>query len=147
MSEENKVLGITMPEDVQVEGSNLTVPTNADIEKQVSERNPIEAAATLFEFYFPIYRNCLHRLSNKQLRRLLSALIEVPLNGKEYKILDKTELEVYRIADRLLQAKWSMMLFTLMQHNEELRQATEEVETPNELKIGDQALTTESKGE
>lgn len=121
---------VTNPVEVEKELLNKVAA-----EKEAAiQRNPEDVAAAMFSMYFPIFHNVTKKLSNKQLRRILNALVEVPLNGKEYKMLKKDEKEVFQIGSALLESKWQMMLYALQKHHEELtaKQAEETKETPNE---------------
>jgi hypothetical protein len=133
MSEEAKSPEVEIkPEEIQLKIAE------AETQEPPVQRHPAEGAAAMFGLYFPIFKNLLLRLSNKQLRRLLSALVEVPLNGDKYKALEEAERQVYLIGDKLLQAKWSMILYTLMEHQAELEAAKNVVdEANNQLSISE----------
>lgn len=133
MSETNK------PQEELTTENKLELKTDP-VPQPVPESHPVDGAAALFQMYFPLYKNVLWKLSNKQLRRLLSALIEVPLNGKAYKMLEKEERQVYMIADKLLQAKWSMMLYTMVEQDQEAQAKKEQEEKL--LMVGDQTTPT-----
>jgi HD superfamily phosphohydrolase len=122
MAEHNESnLQISVEEQVEAQ----TELTPAELEKELLEQklaeatakhNPEDVAAQLWTLYWPIYKNVVNRLSNKQLKRLLTNIIEVGLEDKKYHLVDKDEKQVYSIAMNLLNAKWQMMLHTLSQH-------------------------------
>jgi len=89
-------------------------------EEQASNVPPEETAAKLWTLYWPLYRSAVNNMSNKQMRRVMKALIEVPLNSKEYKLMSKEEKQVFAIGTNLLEAKWQMMLHTLSKHHQKI---------------------------
>ena len=87
--------------------------------------SPTEAAATMFYMYLPKYKQLVDTLSNKQARRVLKALVEVPLQNADYKHPTEEEKTAFLIGDRLLQAKFVMMLETLSQSAQLAQQESE----------------------
>jgi len=71
-----------------------------------------DVAAQLFQLYHPMFTNIVAKLSNKQLRRVINALIKYPIEMENYKPKDENENNAYLIGDRLLQSKYVMMIFT-----------------------------------
>lgn len=112
--------------------------------KEVAEERkeaPEDVFAGMFHTFVPILKQVLPKLSKKQMRRVLNAVIEVPLNDKPYKILDKDERDVYNLVDRLLIAKYAMVLKVLTdRYNEEKKSELEKIES-------DLTLTDEQKKE
>lgn len=112
--------------------------------KEVAEERkeaPEDVFAGMFHTFVPILKQVLPKLSKKQMRRVLNAVIEVPLNDKPYKILDKDERDVYNLVDRLLIAKYAMVLKVLTdRYNEEKKGELEKIEA-------DSTLTDEQKKE
>ncbi len=82
-------------------------------EQQIMNGSTEDIAAQLFYLYSPKFKQGIVRLSNKALRRLLSALIDYNFNDKEYNHTTDLENSLFQIADRLLQAKYVMMLTVL----------------------------------
>jgi hypothetical protein len=94
-------------------------------EQQAFNRSPEDVAAGLFSTYWPIFSDSLDIIGKKSLKRIIRFLIETPLNEKEYKFFDKKERQIVAIAERLLQAKWEMMLHTLMKAEQEKQLETQ----------------------
>lgn len=97
--------------------------------------DPGESAAMVFHMYKPEYLKRIHRLSSKQMRRLLVKLVEYPLNEKELKGFSGIENETFLLGDAMLQSKFIMMQQTYMEGAEELVKAQNELlfgETPFE---------------
>jgi len=86
------------------------------LQRATTDYDPFEAAAKIFTMFLPQFRMLVRSMSNRQLRRLVMALIEVPLQKKDYKHPTKEEQAAFMVGDRLLQAKWAMMLQTLEEH-------------------------------
>lgn len=114
------------------------------IEKDTTQYDPMEAAAKIFSTFLPQYQHLVRRLSNRQARRLLNALIEVPLQKKDYKHPTKEERAAFMLGDRLLQAKWTMMLVTLEQHARQQAEARANEAPPGAVPIEDLNIPTGS---
>jgi hypothetical protein len=109
---------------------DLTTLTPEQVEQQLIKEqqptfDPMDASAHVFQSYLPKYKQVVAQLSNKQARRVLNALIEVPLNEKPYKHNSQLEKAAFLLGDRLLQARWTMQLGVLQQ--DAIKQAAEEV--------------------
>lgn len=94
---------------------------------------PFEAAATMFGLYAPKFEQHLKEMSTGELRRLINALVQYPLNEKEF-INDSQRLRTgFALGQALLEAKWVMITQTFMQQmqQEQLRES-EETQTTNE---------------
>lgn len=89
-----------------------------------NQQDPVNLAATLFTIYLPRFQNLVGTLSSRALRRVLCALIEVPLNQSEFNHSTQQEKDCFAIGDRLLQAKWIMIQQAFMDNSKELHQAT-----------------------
>ena len=95
---------------------------------------PFEAAATMFGLYAPKFERLIKTLSTGELRRLLNGLVQYPLNDKEF-INDSDSLRsAFSLGQTLLEAKWVMMMHSLMEEeSKRLQQKTEET-NKNEAK-------------
>lgn len=94
-----------------------------------------ESASTLFTLYFPKFCELLDQLPAKALRRLLKAIIAVPLIDAKPNLNRPEERTAYAIAERLTEAKMVITLEVLYEHHKQLQDATS---TPTE----DAACTT-----
>src|SRR5580658_1721976 len=114
---------VTHPDSVSV--PITTDPLEAELallkqkEQEQMARSPEDVAAKLFATYWPMFRDSLDIVGKKSLKKIIRFLIETPLNEKEYKFFDKKEKQIVAIGERLLQAKWEMMLHTLMKVEQE----------------------------
>jgi|LakMenEpi03Aug12_release.lakeMendotaPanAssembly.Ray.scaffolds.fasta_scaffold1829877_1 hypothetical protein len=97
------------------ETTNPTLPLGGS-------QDPFEAAATMFGLYAPKFELQLKTLSTGQLRRLANALVQYPLNEKEFINEDKNLREAFSVGQSLLEAKWLMTMHTLMQHEQKMFQ-------------------------
>ncbi len=99
-------------------------------------QNPEDLHAQMFYLYAPIFKRHLEHLNKKALIRLISSLIEVPLNEKEIKLRSKVEQNAFQIGDQLLTSKFIMMIMSeahIKMLKEEERLANEK--KPKELPI------------
>lgn len=119
-----------IPEVVPMDDAALKVdPIEAerailtDKQKEAMNHSPEDVAAALFSMYFPVLKNVLNnkaKMTRKSLVKVMLAAVEVPLNSTEYKLLKKDEREVFSIIASLLEAKWQMMLSTLVSTHQKL---------------------------
>lgn len=115
--------------------SNSTPPPQQGLMLGNSE-TPVEAAATMFGLYAPKLETMLKSLSTGELRRLVNALVQYPINDKEF--IDDTRrnlTEAFVLSQRLLEAKWVMIMQSLMDYEQKLlQQNAENGEKQNEVK-------------
>ena len=126
MSEENLVLQPLPEELAPTEHVELPpVPTNPT--------PPEEIAAQLVYFYTPHFLALVNQLSKKAVKRLVKALVEYPLNDKEYKHTSEEEKTAFLVGTRLLDAKYVMIFDTYNKSLETLQTAADKAkETPIE---------------
>jgi hypothetical protein len=72
--------------------------------------DPSEMAATMLYMYTPKFYAAVDKLSSNALRRVLKKLVSYPLNDKEFKATSTGEAEVFTVGDRLLEAKFLMIM-------------------------------------
>jgi len=96
-----------------------------------------DLAAVLFRLYGPKFYQGIDRLNLKALRRVIKKLVTYPLNTKELKPQTNLEKEVFGIGDRLLEAKYVMIMGTYARNKDiakALEDKVEEVEQLNKEK-------------
>lgn len=106
---------------------------------QGSENTAEDVAAQLFALYHPLFTQHVAKLSNRQLRRLINALVKFPVEMENYAPTKEVEKNAFLIGDRLLQSKYVMMIFTAQQSMDQVK-LEDVVNKPEEQK-------EESKGE
>lgn len=109
--------------------------------EEFSNQDPQAVAAGLFGLYLPRFRALVWSLSSKARARVLTALIESPLQEGTFNFSSQQEKDCFAIGETLLQTKFMMVQATFMENNEVLRDATSEPVEP----IGETPV--ESKGE
>lgn len=117
----------------------------AEKEAQVSATSE-DLAAVLFRLYGPKFYMGIDRLSLKALRRVIKKLVTHPLNTKEFKSQSNTESEVFGIGDRLLEAKYVMIMGTYSRSadiNKALEVKTEELNNEQGEGKDEQTLGTQ----
>lgn len=90
-------------------------------------------AATAYGMYIKAFRNGVEGLSNKQLKRLILAMLEVPLWEKVPNLKTKVERELFAIGDFLLTAKATMIMKSFM----DAQQAVEDAKTQTQENVND----------
>lgn len=74
--------------------------------------NAEDIAAGMFSLYLPKFKQAVETLSSRQLRRLLKMLVEYPLNEREYQPKNQVEKNAFLVGNKLLEAKFMMILTT-----------------------------------
>lgn len=72
--------------------------------------DPTEMASTMLALYTPKFIEGVDQLSSNALRRVLKRLVSYPLNDKEYKATSNGEKNVFLVGDRLLEAKFLLIM-------------------------------------
>jgi hypothetical protein len=107
-------------------------------QKSLSE-DPEEVAAALFTLYMPMFIGGVEKLSNKQCKRILRALIETPLMDVPYSPQAQLERDIFNIGLRLLDAKYLMIMST---YNNSLDKLNEAATSPEDTSL---SLQSESQ--
>lgn len=92
--------------------------------QQQEEPSPEKIAEYMFSTYLPRFKMHTSRLSNKALRRVLNALIEVPLVEEMPKFPTDEEADCFNTGQALMQAKWMMIQHTMLEA-EQLKGSTD----------------------
>lgn len=128
----------TKNEEVKVESA---VPSGAEGLFLGQSENPFEAAATLFGLYAPMLESKVKELSTGELRRLVNALVQYPINEKQFIHDSKKLKEAFAMGHRLLEAKWIMFMHSMMEHGapevEETKTETSQEEPVVEQQIAE----------
>jgi len=74
--------------------------------------DPMAMAANTFGMLLPRFNSLLSQLKVKQRDRLMQALIQYPLNEFEFDHRGPVEVEAFKIGNRLLEAKYTMIFDT-----------------------------------
>ena len=111
--EENS--SIEKVEPTVTEGGSI-VPEGASGLFLGQSESPFEAAATLFGMYTPMLESKVKELSTGELRRLVNALVQYPINEKQFINESKKLKEAFAMGHRLLEAKWIMFMHSMMEH-------------------------------
>jgi len=115
----------------QAQSEETTTRSSAGLPLGASE-SPFEAAATMFGLYAPKFEAHLKEMPTGELRRLLNALVQYPLNDKEF-IHDSQRLRTgFALGQALLEAKWVMLTHAFMEQEQARLRESEENETTNE---------------
>lgn len=120
------------------------VTTEAPVEEaKPSQQSGVDAACGVFGLYFPRFVVLVDQLSNKSLKRVITALVGTPLEEIKPNLKNAEEKAVYLLGEELLKAKM-VIIIDAMYQNEQLKTATKEAE---QLKAAAKEATVETKGE
>lgn len=109
----------------------LPEPSPAGLPLGKSE-TPFEAAATMFGLYAPKFEQQLKQLTTGELRRVLNALVQYPLNEKEFLTDSQRVRTAFALGQALLEAKWVMIMQSVMDQEQQKLRENEESQTTNE---------------
>lgn len=122
MSEEKDKKDLEVKEQSVTKDGPNTLANNAE-----------DIAAGMFSLYTPKFKQAVDTLSSRQLRRLLKMLVEYPLNERDYQPKNDIEKNAFLIGNKLLEAKFMMILTTHFdlaeKTNEEKKEGKEDGET------------------
>lgn len=117
--------------------------------QEMQENMPVEdVAAHFFQMYYPIYRQLLSGLSNKDARRVAEHVVQWPLEDENPKFNDEKAKQAFQVGVRLIDCKMIMKTFVEMERHKEImeQKAKQEAE-----KLAQEQTTTEvaveTKGE
>lgn len=133
MSEEVKAISTAIEDHVKP----------ADVEKAELEAAKFEgkgmsieqSASMLFGLYFPKFTMMVEGLSNKSLKRLIIALVAVPLEDAKLNLNNEKERMTYAIAEQLLVSKSALILSTAYEHEQKLNEEKLKEEATNKGEV------------
>jgi hypothetical protein len=109
MSEEQKTVDINEVAD-QARDTVNGVPIGEPANEQAV--NAVDSATMMFGLYYPKLEMLVNRMSNKSLKRVIRALVGMPLETVKLNLKLQQEKTAYAIADQLIQAKMTLMIHT-----------------------------------
>ncbi len=110
----------------------------ANAQKDVTDPtyDPMAGAMTVFGLYGPALNNLIDRMSVRQLKRFAKALVKYPLEGNEVNQKDPVQVEAYKIADKMIQSKFLLILSTAFEEKQRQEMAKKEFQkTQEEAKV------------
>ena len=78
-----------------------------------------EIACMMLKLYTPRFNGLVDKLSNRELKRVIKALVEFPL-GKAYKHIGQEEKEAFSIGQGLMDAKMVLMVKTYYDNKDQI---------------------------
>lgn len=138
-STEAEVLDTRSPDEIEAE---FLKQAEDDAIKFAENRDPAEIAAMMFHMFYPQFKGLVIGLSNKELRRLVTALVgkghqsepEVP------KFNEKRTGQAYKMGLEILQAKF--MMITKLEMD-----MIEKAENEKAARLLENVVVTEERGE
>lgn len=121
----------------ELESTPVVIPEGTiEVRENQLEEKPITAediCAQMVHVYADRFINGIEKLSGRQVRRLVKALVLFPMRGADYKPTTQLENDLFNIGDRILQAKHALILNMLAEkaQKEYEQQENAEVQQPN----------------
>lgn len=106
--------------ETEVDTSKVEAKLLEDAAKDTEMQDPTEAASMMYGLYAPKFLQGVKMLSSRGRTRVLKALIEYPLNEKDYEHSSDLEREMMSIGHAVLEAKFLMILSTMYANMDEL---------------------------
>lgn len=94
--------------------------------------DPMSGALTLFGLYGPALSNLVDQMSIRQMKRFIKALVKYPLEGNEVNPKDPIQVEAYKIADKMIQSKFLLILSTAFEEKQRQEMAKQEFKKTQE---------------
>jgi hypothetical protein len=108
MSEENKEeIEPKQFDPVEIEKQLLQ---QAEDEAKKRAEDPTLVASAIYAMYTPKFIEAIDKLSLRKLRRLVKALVQYPINNKEYKMITPLEKEMFAAGNAILESKFLLIL-------------------------------------
>jgi len=102
------------------------------------QHDDAEIASMMLSLYTPRFNMLVDKLSNRELKRLIKALVEFPL-GKTYKHVSKEENEAFMIGQGLMDAKMVLVVKTYSENKDKIIAMADEAMQNSTLEFGDKA--------
>ena len=138
MSSVEEVLDTRTPEEIEQE---LIKKHEEQALNSVNRMSPADISAVFFQNYYPMFKQALSTLSNKEARRVIDALVQWPLEDANPLFKTKEAQTVFALGIRLIDAK------TIMRDTVELEQMqqAQEKELDKTQESGDNISVTDSQ--
>jgi len=111
--------------------NNLHEETKKESLPPPQPTDPVEAASLIFGMYYPKFLQLILGLSNKSLKRLIRALIGIPLEEAMPNFKNEKERAAFAIGERLLEAKTLIIIHTMYQKQKDLEKFQLDSQTEN----------------
>ena len=117
------------------------MPTSAEIESALlekeksaimSEESLQDTASMMFSLYYPKFAQLVDQLSTKSLRRLIKAMVAVPLEEANLNLKIEKERVGYAIMEKLMISKFGLVINTLWQEEQRMKQEPKEENKEND---------------
>jgi len=117
-----------------VEDTAAQMDATLDQAVQSQKTNSEDIAAQMFTMFAPRLLMHIDQLQSlKAAKRLLKKLFTFPLNEKAYNATSPLEKEIFNLGDRLLQAKYLMIIHTFNESQELAKAVGDKVEAETQV--------------
>jgi hypothetical protein len=106
-------------ENVQLDAKQVEQDLLAETLQQMATAradDPAEVYAQVFSTYLPRFNLLMNNLNAKGKVRVINFIMQYPFNEKAFKAVSKTEQEAMAIGHAILEAKYSMIMFQMLQN-------------------------------
>lgn len=78
--------------------------------------DPSEVYAQVYNTYMPRFNALLNNLNAKGKTRVINFVMQYPFNERAFKAVNKVEQEAMAVGHAILEAKYSMIMFQMLQN-------------------------------
>jgi hypothetical protein len=109
----------TTEQDVKLDAKKVEEDLLAETLQQMAQAradDPAEVYAQVYSTYLPRFNLLLNNLNAKGKTRVINFIMQYPFNEKAFKAVSKAEQEAMAIGHAILEAKYSMIMFQMLQN-------------------------------
>lgn len=99
-----------------IEGNEDLLSETLEQMAKARQDDPAEVYAQVFAMYLPRFNNIMNGLNSKGKNRVINHLMQYPFNEKTIKLLNNQEKEAIAIGHSILEAKYSMIMFKMLEN-------------------------------
>lgn len=118
----------TTEENVTLDAKKIEQDLLAQTLQEMAEAradDPAEIYAQVYSTYFPRFNLLMNNLNAKGKTRVINFIMQYPFNEKVFKAVNKIEQEAMAVGHAILEAKYSMIMFQMLQNIGMTNQKTE----------------------
>jgi hypothetical protein len=143
--------GSKMPEELKIpvidppEAFQTPQQVEQDVLKDQTPKSPMENLSAMVELYKTPFINLVNgKLSNNSLRRLIKALVLMPLEDMPLNFKRKEEKMAWQIGEELMKAKLTLIHYTMLE--QQMKQEQDRLELTKEPAVKlDETMVESSK--
>lgn len=131
---EEEQVGVIEENYPKVDSKQVEKELTEQLLKQQENQNPEDVASHFFRLYYPVYKNLLGGLSNKDARKVAEHVVQWPLENENPTFTAEAAKQAFQIGIRLIDAKMIMKSVVEIQRTQEMLEARAKQEAEKSTK-------------